>query len=195
MVRKRMGCSPYFAVTGSHPLLPLDISEATYLQPPPDSILSTTDLIARRAIALQKRSTDLETLYSKVYSARLEAAKRFEQVHQKTVKDYNFARGDLVLLQNSQIEKALNRKMRPRYLGPLIVIDRNYGGAYILCELDGSVLHRPVAAFRLLPYLARKSIPLPPNFLDITAACLVALRNTSDIDEDIREDFPDPEDE
>jgi hypothetical protein len=45
-VRRRMGCSPYFAVTGSHPLIPLDITEATYLQPPPDSVLSTTDLIA-----------------------------------------------------------------------------------------------------------------------------------------------------
>ena len=77
-----MGCSPYFTVTGLHPLIPLDISEATYLQPPPNSILSTPDLIARRAIALQKRSIDLEVLYSNVYSARLEAAKRFELVHQ-----------------------------------------------------------------------------------------------------------------
>jgi hypothetical protein len=48
-VQRRMGCSPYFAVTGTHPLLPFDISEASYLLPPPDSILSTTDLIARRA--------------------------------------------------------------------------------------------------------------------------------------------------
>ena len=46
-VRKRMGCSPYFAVTGSHPLIPLNISEATYLQPPPNSILSSTDLISQ----------------------------------------------------------------------------------------------------------------------------------------------------
>jgi Integrase zinc binding domain/RNase H-like domain found in reverse transcriptase len=194
-VRKRMGCSPYFAVTGSHPLIPLDISEATYLQPPPDSILSTTDLIARRAIALQKRSADLEKLYSKVYTARLDAAKRFELVHKRTMRDYNFEKGDLVLLRNTQIEKSLNRKMRPRYLGPLIVIERNFGGAYIICELDGSVFHRPVAAFRLLPYLARKSIPLPPNFLDIDSERLEALRKTSDVDEDIDEDFPDPEDD
>jgi hypothetical protein len=74
-VHKRMGCSPYFVVTGSHPLIPLDISEAMYLQPPPDSILSSTDLISQRAIALQKRSHDLENLYSKVYSAHLEAVK------------------------------------------------------------------------------------------------------------------------
>ena len=49
-----MGCSPYFAVTGTHPLLPLDIAEATYLLPPPDAPMSMTTLIADCAIALQK---------------------------------------------------------------------------------------------------------------------------------------------
>ena len=34
-VRRGMGVSPYFAVTGAQPLLPLDFSEATYLRPPP----------------------------------------------------------------------------------------------------------------------------------------------------------------
>ncbi|KNZ81897.1 hypothetical protein J132_10176, partial [Termitomyces sp. J132] len=45
-VCKRMGCSPYFATTGTHPLLPADIVEATYLQPLLNLLLSTTDLIA-----------------------------------------------------------------------------------------------------------------------------------------------------
>ena len=53
-VCRRMGCSPYFAVTGTHPLLPLDIVEATYLLPPPDAPMSMTTLIADCAIALQK---------------------------------------------------------------------------------------------------------------------------------------------
>ena len=44
--QKRMGCSPYFAVMGTHPLLLFDIVEANYLLPPPDSLLSTTDLVA-----------------------------------------------------------------------------------------------------------------------------------------------------
>jgi hypothetical protein len=66
---KCMGCSPYFAVTGAHPILPFDIAEATYLQPPPTSIMSMTDLISRHTIALQKRSADVNTLYSKVYQA------------------------------------------------------------------------------------------------------------------------------
>jgi len=53
-VRKCMGCLPYFAITGMHPLLPFNIAEDLYLLPPPKSAVLTTDLIARRAIALQK---------------------------------------------------------------------------------------------------------------------------------------------
>jgi hypothetical protein len=178
-VRKRMGCSPYFAVTGTHPIIPLDVVEATYMQPPPDSILSTTDLISRRAIALQKRREHLQDLRDKVVESRKQAARRFEHDHQHVIRDFKLQRGSLVLVRNTAIEKSLNRKMRPRYLGPLIVVARNRGGAYILCELDGSVLDRPVAAFRVIPYLARASIPLPDDFADITAERLKALQDST----------------
>lgn len=163
-----MGCSPYFAVTGTQPLIPLDILEATYLQAPPDTILSTTDLISRRAVALQKRAEDIQRIHGQVYEARRTAAVRFERDHSHTIQDFDFARGDLVLVRNTAIEKSLNRKMRPRYLGPLIVVGRNRGGAYVLCELDGTVLDRPTAAFRVIPYFARKQLALPEDFMDIT---------------------------
>ena len=42
-IRKRMGCLPFYTVTGVHPILPFDILEANYLLPPPDSLLSSTD--------------------------------------------------------------------------------------------------------------------------------------------------------
>jgi hypothetical protein len=57
-----MGCSPYFAATRTHPLLPINMAEANYLLPPPTSVLSTTDLIARCAITLQKRCNQLSKL-------------------------------------------------------------------------------------------------------------------------------------
>ena len=197
-VRKRMGCSPYFAATGTHPLLPFDISEATYLRPPPTSVLSTTDLITRRAIALQKRREDLERLHSKVLKARLDAATRFETDHTATIKDFDFKLGDLVLIRNTAIEKALNRKMRARYLGPLIVISRNKGGAYILAELNGALLDRPVAAFRVIPYFARKNLTLPPlkDLLDVSLDRLKELETSTfeDTDEFFKDEDVTPQD-
>ena len=82
--------------------------------------------------------------------------------------------------------------MKPRYLGPLIVVSRNKGGAYIICELDGSVLHRPIAAFRVLPYLARKSIELPDGFIDIDTQ---RLRQMEDMDLPEERDYIEIEDE
>ena len=185
-IRRRMGCSPYFAATGTQPLLPIDIAEANYLLPAPESPLSSTDLIARRAITLQKRRDQLARLRDTVYHARVQAAVRFEKEHAHTIKDFDFKLGDLVLARNTAIEKALNRKMRPRYLGPLIVISRNRGGAYILAELDGSVFDRPIAAFRVIPYFARTTITLPPldDLLDISRQRLAELENTEDTDPD-----------
>ena len=48
-----------------------------------------------------------------------------------------------------------------------MVISYNQGGAYIFCELDGSVLHQLVAAFCLVPYLTRESIPISTDAFDI----------------------------
>jgi hypothetical protein len=183
-IRRRMGCSPYFATTGTHPLLPFDIAEANYLLPPPDSVLSTTDLIARRAICLQKRRTQLVQLHDKVYQARRKAAQRFEKEHAHTMRDYDFQPGSLVLLRNTAIEKALNRKMRARYLGPCIVISRTQGGAYIVAELDGSVFDRPVAAFRVIPYFARASLDIPSlnDLIDISQERLTEMRDSTAVD-------------
>src|SRR5712664_3475095 len=108
-VRRRMGCSPYFATTGTHPLLPFDIAEANYLLPPPDTVLSTIELITQREIALQKRRPQLAELNSKVYDARRAVAYIFEKEHANTIQNYDFKLGDLVLIRNTAIEKALNR--------------------------------------------------------------------------------------
>ncbi|KNZ73719.1 hypothetical protein J132_10322 [Termitomyces sp. J132] len=72
--------------------------------------------------------------------------------------------------------------MRPQYLGPLVVISCNCGGAYILCELDCSVLHCPVAAFLLVSYFARKHILMTSNAFDINTSHLHELKQTDFVD-------------
>jgi hypothetical protein len=118
-IRRRMGCSPYFAVTGTHPILPLDIAEATYLLPPPTAIMSTTDLIAMRAIALQKRHSHLSALHSRVMSARLQAAVRFERDHMATIRDFDFKKAILFLFAIPQSRNRSTAKCALVILDPL----------------------------------------------------------------------------
>ena len=185
-----MSCSPYFTVTGTHPLLPLDIAEATYLLPPPDAPLLTTNLIATCTVALQKQHTHLVKLTSNVYSTHIKAAIHFEQEHASNITDYDFKLGDLVLIQNTTIEKSLNHKMCARYIGPLIVISQNRGGAYIIPELNSSVFSCLIANFQVIPYFVWQCIDIPPldELINITLCQLHELEETTLSD-------PDKEDE
>ncbi|KAI0942786.1 hypothetical protein AcV7_002098 [Taiwanofungus camphoratus] len=86
--------------------------------------------------------------------------------------------------------------MRPRYLGPLIVVSRNKGSAYIICELDGTVLDQPIAAFRVIPYFVRQSIPIPDNLEDISTERLRELERSNSLsndDDDIVKDIEESE--
>ena len=157
-------------MTGTHPLLPLNIAKATYLLPPPDAPLSSTDLIAWCAVALQKRRSHLAALASDVYTTQIKAVIHFEQEHAATIIKYNFNLSNLVLIRNTAIERALNPKMCVRYLSLLIIISQNKGGTYIISDLDGSVFNCPIAAFRVIPYFTRQHIDIPPldELIDIS---------------------------
>ncbi|KNZ78242.1 hypothetical protein J132_01220 [Termitomyces sp. J132] len=85
-------------------------------------------------------------------------------------------------MRNTKIEVTHNKKMKPHYLGPLVVISRNHGSAYINCELDGSVLHRPIATFCLVPYFTREHITVPSDAFDINTSRLRELEQTELID-------------
>ena len=64
------------------------------------------------------------------------------------------------------------------------MVSHNFGGTYIISELDGSVLHHPIAAFHIIPYFTQKSIPIPENFIDIDSTQLQELEQTTNINDD-----------
>jgi len=162
-----MGCSPYFLVTGAHPTLPLDVKEATWLIEPPTGVLTDEELIGCRARALAKHRLHIDEMRARVDKNKLIELKRYEADHKAVIHDHDFKPGDLVLVRNTSVEKSLDSKMKPRYMGPMIIISRRKGGSYIIAEMTGAVWQNKVAAFRVVPYYPRKSIEIPDGVMSI----------------------------
>jgi len=159
-VRRGLGCSPYYAVTGCHPLLPLDIVEATWLVEYPAKIISTAELIGLRARSLAKHRQHVEEMRRRVDRGKREAVRRYELKYKYTIMDFNFKPGDIVLIRNTRIEKSLDKKAKFRYLGPMVVVRKTKGGSYLVCELNGAMYPGKVGRFRVIPYEQRRKIEL-----------------------------------
>ena len=148
-------------VHGIKPILPLDLAEVTFLVPKLNSPVSHVDLIAIWACQLEKWDSNLAIIKDRVLKAHYASVAQFEKDNANLIKDYDFAPGSLVLVWNTRIENDLSRKTKPRYLRPLLVIQKNHNMVYILVELDGSVHKLPFAGFCLVPYYSHSCTIIP----------------------------------
>jgi len=153
--RRATGHSPFYMAHGTEPLLPLDITEATFMLPPITSKLTTSDLIGLQARQLAKREDDLMKIHDNVVKSRFASITEFEKQFKNTIHDYNFQPANLVLVLNKKIEPESNAKCKPQYLGPMLVVHRSTNGSYRLAELDGTLSNLTFASFPLIPYYAR----------------------------------------
>ncbi len=76
--RKAMGLSPFYMAHGVKPILPFDITLATFLIPNLVKPLTTDELITTCARQLEKRQEDLTTIHEHVLRSRFMSAQQFE---------------------------------------------------------------------------------------------------------------------
>jgi hypothetical protein len=78
---------------GVEPILPFDLTLATFLVPDLFQPLSTAELLATRARQLQQRQADLDKIHDRIPKSRYVSAQRFEKQHPNAIKDHNFGPG------------------------------------------------------------------------------------------------------
>ena len=70
----------------------------------------------------------------------------------------DYKNSTMVLVWNNALDFTFGNKGALRWSGPYIVVQRRSSGAYVLAELDGTVLSKPFAVRHLKLYHYRDKI-------------------------------------
>ena len=102
--RKATGYSPFYMAHGVEPILPFNITMATFLVPDLVKPLATNNLIAAHTQQLKKCQEDLSAIHDHILKSRFASAQQFKQQHTHTIRDFDFKPGTLVLICNPGME-------------------------------------------------------------------------------------------
>ena len=158
--RRATGYSPFYLLHGTHPLLPCDLAEITFMVRSFTPGMSEVDLLASRIRQLLKLPEDVERAAATLAKSRFQSKEAFEKKFHRRLVQSEYKPGELVLLRNTSVEDSvsIDRKVVDRYMGPYEVVRQTKGGSYVLAELSGTPLRTSVAAFRLIPYIKRRDL-------------------------------------
>ncbi|KAJ8488793.1 hypothetical protein ONZ45_g13828 [Pleurotus djamor] len=161
------GYSPYFLLHGTHPVIPLDYVEASLMVTGFYPGMPTAELLALRMRQLERRDEDLQQAAETLRKARCSSKEQYMRRYHHRIQRDQYDPGALVLVRNSRLEDSVSQlKTAPRYIGPYQVVKRTRKGNYILREMDGTLLHEAVAAFRVIGYLSRDDLNLEEVLLE-----------------------------
>jgi hypothetical protein len=139
-VRWSTGYSRYFLLHGIDPVLPFDIWESTFLVEGFKDNLFQEELLALHIRQIEHHDEDMHKAMQILQQYSLNSKRQFERLFETRLVHGSYPPRTLILIRNTAVEKELNRKTKPRYLGHYKVIRQSQGSSYILTKLDGTEL-------------------------------------------------------
>ena len=117
--------------------------------------MTPEDLLVLRMRQLEKKPEDLEHAARKLKQFRIKSKEEFERRFSHRIHKEDYKPGDFILLRNSRFENSLDKKSKPRYLGPYEVLRKTKGGSYVVMELSGQRKITAQSPNKMIPYVAR----------------------------------------
>lgn len=103
-----------------------------------------------------KNQKDIDNATKNLKYSQIRNKEDFLRRFHKRIQRYTFQVNDLVLKRNSPMKMALNHhKYEPKYLGPYKIAKITTHNNFLLAELNGAVMDKPTAAFRVIPFYER----------------------------------------
>ena len=136
-VRKATGYSPYYLLHGVHPLLPRDLTDATFLVSKFRPGMTTDELIQARAWQLLRLPKDIARARKILQKSRFRSKEAHEKKFTRQLWKESFDPGDLVLVWNNRIENSVSieRKTADRYTPNLAAGGSRVYGSQV-CRVD-----------------------------------------------------------
>ena len=148
-VSRATGFSPYFLLYGVHPVFSFDATEITWQTLEWDKVSTYVELIAIRALQIQRRDSKMREANKRLQETRQQAIENLAKRAHFRFDFADYQEGMYVWLRESQLDATKGDKGEWTYSSPYVIHEKRANDSFVLRELSGAVLKGHVNIRRL----------------------------------------------